>query len=323
MRILITGITGFVGTWLARHLVEDLHQTGVHGLVRRESDRRGLEGLESALVLLEGDLTDDASLVRVVQSVRPELVFHLAASSTVASSWSTPTELMEVNVVGQVKLFETLRTVDLAPVVVVAGSGEVYGRTGGKGPVDESAPLKPVSPYAVSKAAQDLLAYQYYAAYGLPAIRLRLFNHTGPGRPDRFVASSFARQLAEIEAGLRPPLLEVGNLDAVRDFTDVRDVVRAYWLAARGGRPGAVYNVCSGRPVAIREVLDRLLALSDVPVDVRMDPGRLRQAEVAVLYGDPGRFHAATGWQPEIPLEKTLEDLLEYWRGRIAREGGR
>ncbi|NOZ94449.1 MAG: GDP-mannose 4,6-dehydratase [Acidobacteria bacterium] len=320
MRTLITGITGFAGAWLARHLVEDLRQTAVHGLVRWSSDRQPLAGLESALNLIEADLTDGASLVRAVQSIRPELVFHLAASSTVASSWSTPAELMEVNVVGQVRLFEALRTVDLAPVVVVAGSGEIYGRPDGEGPVKESAPLKPVSPYGVSKAAQDLLAYQYHAAYGLPVIRLRLFNHTGPGRPDRFVASSFARQLAEIEAGLRPPFLQVGNLKVVRDFTDVRDVARAYWLAAQRGRPGAVYNVCSGRPVAIEELLNRLLVLSGLSVDVQMDPGRLRQAEVPVLYGDPGRFQAATGWQAEIPLEVTLRDLLEDWRQRVARE---
>jgi len=323
VRILITGITGFVGAWLARHLVEDQRQNEVHGLVRWNSDRGALEGLESSLVLLEGDLTDGASLVRVVRAVRPEVVFHLAASSTVASSWSTPAELMKVNVVGQVNLLEALRTVDLAPVVVVACSGEVYGRAGGNGAVDETAPLEPVSPYAVSKAAQDLMAYQYHAAYGLPTIRLRLFNHTGPGRPERFVASSFARQLAEIEADLRPPVLSVGNLDAVRDFTDVRDVARAYWLASRGGRPGAVYNVCSGRPVAIRELLDRLLSLSSASVEVHLDPGRFRQAEVPVLYGDPGRFRAATGWQAEIPLEKTLQDLLAYWRRRVGAERGR
>jgi len=323
VRILITGVTGFVGAWLARHLVEDQRQNEVHGLVRWNSDRGALEALGSSLVLLEGDLTDGASLVRVVRAVRPEVVFHLAASSTVASSWSTPAELMKVNVVGQVNLLEALRTVDLAPVVVVAGSGEVYGRAGGNGAVDETAPLEPVSPYAVSKAAQDLMAYQYHAAYGLPTIRLRLFNHTGPGRPERFVASSFARQLAEIEADLRPPVLSVGNLDAVRDFTDVRDVARAYWLASRGGRPGAVYNVCSGRPVAIRELLDRLLSLSSASVEVHLDPGRFRQAEVPVLYGDPGRFRAATGWQAEIPLEKTLQDLLEYWRRRVGGERGR
>jgi len=323
VRILITGITGFAGAWLARYLVEDLRQSEVFGLVRWDSDRSRLAGLEPVLNLLEGDLNDGASLVRAVQAARPDRVFHLAASSTVASSWSTPAELMEVNVVGQVRLFEALRTVDLAPVTIVAGSGEIYGPGGGEGPVDESASLNPVSPYAVSKAAQDLLAYQYHAAYGLPAVRLRLFNHTGPGRPDRFVASSFARQLAEIEAGRRPPVLEVGNLEAVRDFSDVRDVVRAYWLAAERCRPGFAYNVCSGRPVPIRGLLDRLLALSEVSVEIRTNPGRLRQAEVPVLYGDPGRFHEVTGWKAEIPLEKTLGDLLGYWRKRIGRERGR
>jgi len=322
VRILITGITGFVGAWLARYLVEDLREPTVYGLVRWSSNRDSLKGLTPALTLVDGDLRDGASLVRVAQSARPELVFHLAASSTVASSWSTPAELMDVNVIGQVKLFEALRTVDLTPLVVVASSGEVYGRAAGDGPAEEATALAPLSPYAVSKAAQDLMAFQYHAAHGLPTIRLRLFNHTGPGRPDCFVASSFARQIAEIEAGLRPPLLEVGNLDAVRDFSDVRDVVRAYWLAARRGRPGAAYNVCSGRPVAIRELLDRLLSLSTAPAEVRLDPGRLRQADVPALYGDPRRFREATGWRAEIPLERTLGDLLDHWRARIARETG-
>ena len=318
MRILITGITGFAGARLARYLVEEAGQTEVYGLRRWDSDRSSLAGLEPAPTLLEGNLTDGASLVRVVRSARPEVVFHLAASSTVASSWATPEELMDVNVTGQVRLFEALRTADLAPVVVIASSGEIYGRSGGDGPVAEDAPLEPLSPYAVSKAAQDLLAHQYQVAYGLPVIRLRLFNHTGPGRPDRFAASSFAHQLAEIEAGLRPPRLDVGNLEAVRDFTDVRDVARAYWLAPARCRPELAYNVCSGRPVTIRQVLERLIELAEVPVEVRTDPSRLRPADVPVLYGNPERFEAATGWRAEIPLETTLRDLLDFWRRRIA-----
>ena len=320
MRVLITGITGFVGTWLARHLVEEVDGTEVWGLVRWSSDRSGLAPLERDLRFVPGDLTDGASLVRALRESRPDLVVHLAASTTVASSWSTPAEILEINVVGQARLLEALRTLELAPVVVIPGSAEVYGRVDpARCPLTEDEPFRPVSPYAVSKAAQDLMAFQYHATWGLPVIRMRPFNHTGPGRPDRFVASSFARQLAEMEAGLRPPELRVGNLDAVRDFTDVRDVVRAYWLAATRGEPGAAYHVCTGRPVAVREVLETLISLATVEPRVEVDPSRLRPADIPVLWGSAERLHRATGWEPRIPLERTLADLLEDWRRRLAR----
>jgi GDP-4-dehydro-6-deoxy-D-mannose reductase len=185
-------------------------------------------------------------------------------------------------------------------------------------PITEQNPLRPLSPYAVSKVAQDFLGYQYFMSYGLRAVRTRGFNHEGPRRGEVFVMSNFAKQIASIEAGLHEPVMRVGNLDAVRDFTDVRDMVRAYWLAAERGAPGEVYNIASGRGITIREMLDRLLAMSTVEVRVETDPERLRPSDVEVLLGDASKFRAATGWEPVIPLERTLADSLDYWRGRLA-----
>ncbi len=323
MRILVTGITGFAGRYLAEHLIEHLPEATVWGLVRWNSETELLGPVAPLIRFVEGDLMDAPSLVRALRASRPDVLFHLAAASTVSSSWITPAEVLQVNAVGEVHLLEALRSLDMEPRVVVACSGEEYGALPAHLlPATEETPLAPVSPYGVSKAAQDLLAGQYASAYALPIVRLRLFNHTGPRRPSRFVASSFARQIAEIEAGQRPPRLEVGDLEVVRDFTDVRDVARAYRLAASRGKPGAVYNVCSGRPVTIRQLLDRLLAMSDEAVEVRVDPGRLRTADIPELWGSHRLFTEVTGWEPVIPLEQTLHDLLEWWRREVRSGSG-
>jgi GDP-4-dehydro-6-deoxy-D-mannose reductase len=317
VRILITGVTGFVGSHLAQALVRDGDVAQVWGLVRWDSDLQVVAGL--GLELIEGDLKDGSSMVRVLQTACPDVVFHLAAASTVSGSWSTPADILHVNALGQVNLFEAMRSLSVEPLTVVASSAEAYGQVQpNELPVTETAPFRPVSPYGVSKAAQDLLAYQYFAGFGLPIVRLRAFNHTGPRRPDRFVCSSFARQIAEIEAGLRAPRLLVGDLSVVRDFTDVRDVTRAYWLAATRARAGDVYNLCSGRQIAIREVLDALIGMSDVEIEVEVDPARLRVADIPVLYGDHSKLTGATGWRPHAPLETTLHDLLVHWRSHLA-----
>ena len=185
-------------------------------------------------------------------------------------------------------------------------------------PIREEAPLRPASPYAVSKVAQGALALLYGPAGGMRVVLTRTFHHTGPGRGEAFAESSFARQIAEIEAGLRPPVLKVGNLEAVRDFADVRDVVRAYWMLLEKGDAGAAYNVCSGKGRRIRDLLDLLLAASSARVEVRVDPDRLRPSDVPAQVGDPSRLRAATGWEPRIPLERTLLDLLDDWRARTA-----
>ncbi|RMF83797.1 MAG: SDR family oxidoreductase [Nitrospirae bacterium] len=319
MRVLVTGATGFVARHLVPRLLEAHPDAEVWGLVRWDADT---EGLHPRLRTVVGDLRDGPSVAAAVRAARPDAVLHLAAASTVAGSYAAPAEVLEVNVVGQVHLLEAIRAEGLAPRVVVACSGEAYGAVPeGELPAAEDTPFRPVSPYAVSKAAQDLLAAQYERAHGLAAVRLRPFNHTGPGRPPRFVTSSLARQVAEAEAGLAEPVVEVGNLDVVRDFTDVRDVAEAYLAALDPGLPPGAYNVCSGRPVAVREVLEILLGLARVPLTVRVDPARLRPADIPALWGDPSRFREAAGWAARIPLERTLSDLLDWWRERAA--GGR
>jgi GDP-4-dehydro-6-deoxy-D-mannose reductase len=198
---------------------------------------------------------------------------------------------------------------------VVATSAEIYGAVARENqPIRESSPLLPISPYAASKAAQDLIAAQYHRGYNLRTVRLRLFPHTGPGRPPQFAASAFARQIARIERGLDEPVLSVGNLEAVRDFTDVRDVARAYWAAAIRGQPGEAYNVGSGRGVSIRWVIDQRVARSTAEIEIRVDPERLRPADIACLIADTSLFAATTGWKPQIQLEQTMTDLLDWWR---------
>jgi GDP-4-dehydro-6-deoxy-D-mannose reductase len=225
---------------------------------------------------------------------------------------------MVTNVVGQTNLFEGIRALGLDPVIQIACSSEEYGLVHpDEVPIREDNPLRPLSPYAVSKVGQDLLAYQYWMSYRLHAVRTRGFNHTGPRRGDVFVTSNLARQLAEAEKGVREPVMWVGNLEAIRDFTDVRDMVRAYWLALEHGEPGEVYNLCSGRGYTIRNVLEILLGLGTVRVEVREDPARLRPSDVQVLLGDCSRFRQATSWQATIPFEVTLKDLLDYWRQRV------
>ncbi len=321
MRALITGINGFVGPWVAAELLRGDPDIRIWGMAWGDAGREPLAELEGPrLEVVDGDLSDPPSLAAVLDRARPEVVLHLAAASSVAGSWTSPARVLEINAVGQVHLFEALlASAAERPRVVVASSAEVYGRVPqDRVPVTEDAPLEPVSPYGVSKAVQDLLARQYHVAHGLDTVRLRLFNHTGPRRPPHFFASGFARQIADIERGRRPSRIAVGDLEVVRDLTDVRDVARAWRLAALHGASGEVYNVCSGRAVKVGEVLHRLLALAGTEIEVEGDPALLRSADVPVLVGDPSRFARATGWSPSIPLERTLADLLDWWRGQAS-----
>ena len=318
MRVLITGITGFVGPHLAEYLLAHHTEVELWGLAWGDEGRDQLASLEPDLRLVEGDLTEPASLEAALTAARPEVVFHLAAATSVADSWAHPAHIFRVNVTGQINLFECLLGAGMRPKVVLSSSAEIYGRTPTESlPLTEDHPLRPLSPYGSSKAAQDLIAFQYHAAHGLPTVRLRLFNQTGPRRPARFVLSSFARQITEIERGLRAPELTVGNLEVVRDFSDVRDVARAYWLAAIEGEPGAAYNICSGQPRTVRSALEALLELSACEVEIRVDPELLRVADIPAQYGSHARFTADTGWQPEIPFEQTLRDLLDWHRSSI------
>jgi GDP-4-dehydro-6-deoxy-D-mannose reductase len=314
MRVLITGVAGFVGGHVVDFLRDQQPKAEIVGLDNRPGARARALGIE----IVKADLEDAASIRSALARVRPDRVIHLAAQSSPQRSWEDPAGTLRTNVLGMLNLLEAVRGGAAAPRMVAVGSADEYGLVGpDEVPLREDAPLRPASPYAVSKVAQGYLALQYALSPGLHVVRTRTFHHTGPRRGEQFAESSFARQLAEIEAGQRPPRLEVGNLEAVRDFTDVRDVVRAYWLLLDRGVPGEVYNVCTGRGLRLRDLLERLIALSGLRVEVLVDATRLRPADAPILVGDPGRLRAATGWEPEVPLERTLGDLLDYWRERV------
>jgi GDP-4-dehydro-6-deoxy-D-mannose reductase len=319
MKALITGITGFAGSHLAEHLLDEHPDVEVLGTYRWRSRMDNVEHLRDRIQLVECDLRDFSSVLATLERTRPDYVFHLAAQSFVPASWTAPNETLTTNITGQVNLFEAIRALRLDPVVQIACSSEQYGMVlPDETPIKETNPLRPLSSYAVSKVAQDLLGYQYFQSYGLKVVRTRGFNHTGPRRGQVFVSSNFCSQVAAIELGQQEPVIRVGNLEAIRDFTDVRDMVRAYWLAVTRARPGEVYNIASGHGIRIREMLDRLLALSTAKVAVEMDPDRLRPSDVEILIGDSSKFRADTGWEPRIPFERTLSDLLDYWRETLS-----
>jgi len=324
MKALITGITGFAGSHLAEYLLAEHPDVEIFGTYRWRSRMENLEHLGTLLGdqvrLVECELRDPSSVRYALEESQPDVIFHLAAQSFVPSSWTAPGDTLNSNITGQVNLFESIRSLGLDPVVQIACSSEEYGMVlPDEVPIRETNPLRPLSPYAVSKVGQDLLGYQYFKSYGLKAVRTRGFNHTGPRRGDVFVTSNFARQVARIELGLNEPVIRVGNLDAVRDFTDVRDMVRGYWLAVTKARPGEVYNIATGDGLTIRELLDKLVAMAQVEVRVETDPDRLRPSDVEILIGDSSKFRADTGWEPQIPFEQTLRDTLDYWREREAR----
>jgi len=312
VRALITGIAGFAGSALAQLLLAE-PDVEIHGVVHRHDWR--IRAVRGQLQLHKGDLRNPSWVDEMIQDVQPDFLLHLAAWSDVGGSWAQPWVAYELNIHCQLNLLEAVRRFVPACRVLVVGSNEIYGRVLPEDlPVNEETPFRPNSPYGVSKIAQDMMGYQYFCNYGLPIVRVRSFNNIGPGQADDFVASAFARQIAEIEAGLREPVLQVGNLTAVRDFTDVRDVVAAYWLAAQKGESGAVYNVGSGRGCSIQTLLDTLLAMSDAPIRIEQDPTRLRPSDVPAMICDNRRLVEATGWQPRIDLHSTLQDVLDVWR---------
>ncbi|MSQ09766.1 MAG: SDR family oxidoreductase [Dehalococcoidia bacterium] len=313
MRAFVTGLGGFAGNHLAYFLLTQ--NVEVHGTVRPGNAQ--LVGPMSVLVRqYEVDLLDAPAVQAALAAAAPDVVFHLAAQASVGQSWSDPEETIASNVLGQLHLLEALRKLGASPRVLIASTAEIYGIPDSV-PIAEDAPLRPSSPYAVSKAAQDLMGYQYFASHKLPVIRTRAFNHIGPGQAPGFVTSDFAKQIAEAEAGVRPPAMAVGNLTAQRDFSDVRDVVRAYYWLMLKGEAGAAYNVGSGRAVTVQHILDTLLSMSVVPITVAQDPARYRPIDAPCIYADIGRLRAATGWVAETPLERSLSDVLEYWRSRV------
>ena len=315
MRVLITGINGFVGG----HLAERLLASGrweVWGLARQPA--LALEQLSGRVRYIAADMNSADQVAAALESARPEVIFHLAGQANVSRSFADPAGTLQANLLGQTYMFQAVLRLRQDPLVLVAGSNEIYGAVRPEDlPLDEDTPLRPVNPYAVSKAAQDLLAFQYFVSHHIRTIRLRPFNHIGPRQSDTFVASAFAAQVARIEAGRQPPLMRVGNLSAERDFTDVRDMVRAYEVAALHGEPGEAYNIGSGQPVRIQRLLDTIMMLSAKDIAVEADPARMRPADVPTVVCDSRRFRARTGWAPQIHLEQTLYDILEYWRAWV------
>jgi len=262
------------------------------------------------------DLLDRARVDELVRAIQPQWVFHLAALSNPAASWLDPAGTIATNAGLEANLLAASVQVDPMPRVIVVGSSDEYGRPPGRvRRLNEATPLQPVTPYGVSKVTQDLLALQYHLSHGLPTIRLRPFNHAGPRQAPDFAIASFAQQIARIELGAQPPVLKVGNLDTRRDFTDVRDIVRAYLLAAEKGKPGEVYNIGSGRAPRLRDLVTRLLAMTRAKITLEVDASRRHAVEADVYLCDSRRFRRLTGWQPQIALDRTLRDTLEYWRG--------
>jgi GDP-4-dehydro-6-deoxy-D-mannose reductase len=318
MRVLITGITGFAGSHLAEHILAHHPEVELHGIVRWRSRMENIAAIRQKVELYEADLKDLVSLQICLAHIKPDRIFHLAAQSFVPASWKCPAETFAINAIGQVNLFEAVRSLKLSPRIQIAGSSEEYGQVfEGEVPMKETNPLRPLSPYAVSKVAQDLLAFQYFRSYGIHTVRTRGFNHTGPRRGEVFATSSFAKQIAEIEKGKRDPVIRVGNLEAKRDFTDVRDMVEAYWLSLEKGEAGEVYNIGSGIARPVKEVLETLLSMSKVKVRIEIEEARLRPSDVPILLADASKFVRLTGWTPRIPFAQTLRDLLDYWRERV------
>lgn len=318
MKVLITGITGMAGSHLAEYLVAR-GDCEIHGTLRWRSNRENIAKIEKEAFFHECELRDPYAVTRLLREIRPHRIYHLASQSNVATSWLSPRETLVNNITAQLNILESLKLLDQTDTRVhIAGSSEEYGMVQEHElPVTELNPLRPISPYGVSKVTQDTMAYQYFQNFGLHIVRTRCFNHTGPRRSDSFATSSFARQIVEIEIMGKAPVILVGNLQAKRDFTDIRDVVRAYHLALEHCEPGTVYNIGSGIATSLRHVLDLLLTMSRMAIRVKQDTSRMRPSDVPVLVADTSAFRKTTGWAPEIPLEQSLFDLLEYWREKL------
>jgi GDP-4-dehydro-6-deoxy-D-mannose reductase len=315
MKVLVTGIAGFVGS----HLAELLLKKGdkVFGICLACESLENIQKIKKNLHLSNCDITDFDHFSRIIKRISPDEVYHLAALSSVGKSFDHAKDTIEVNTRGTLYLLEILRSMKKKIRVLIVGSSDMYGRVKPKEvPITEEKPLLPVSPYGSSKAMCDLLAYQYFKSYAVLAIRVRAFNHTGPRQMTGFVVPDFASQIAKIEAGLLPPVMRVGNLSSKRDISDVRDIVRGYWLLMKKGKAGEAYNICSGKAYSIQNVLKVLLSLSKKEIKVKIDKKRNRPAEIPILVGSNSKIRRATGWQPRISIEKTLKDTLDFWRKR-------
>jgi GDP-4-dehydro-6-deoxy-D-mannose reductase len=318
-RALITGITGFAGGHLAAYLL-GLGNVEVYGVAHDKG--YGLDHLERSLPVVIADLRDAQVVEEILGDVKPDCIYHLAAQAYVPTAWQAPWETFENNVRPELNILQLMARKGLKARLLVVASNEVYGAVSpDRLPVNENTLLEPNNPYGVSKVAQDLLGRQFFLSHGVDVIRARAFNHLGPRQSPQFVAANLARQIAEAEAGLREPVVWVGNLQARRDFTDVVDVVRAYALLMEKGRPGEAYNIGSGQPRSVQSVLDTLLRLSSVKMRIEQETARMRPSDVPIIYGDITKLRADTGWQPTIPFEESLCRVLAYWREVVRKPG--
>jgi len=318
MRALVTGADGFVGQWLLRALLDAGDE--VTGTIREASPALTTLDESSAQRVrwVRADLADQAALERALADADAEAVYHLAAQPSVAASFEKPAETFDANVMGTLHLLEACRKRAPGSKFLFVGSSEVYGAPAGAEPIREDAPLLPQSPYASSKAAAEAIALQYARSQWLSVVATRSFNHTGPGQSGAFAVTSFAKQIAEVKAGRRPPKLAVGNLSPRRDYTDVRDVVAAYRLLVERGETARPYNVCSGRSMSMREIVDDLLTIAGVDASVETDPALVRPIDAALIVGDNSALARDTGWRPNIPLVRTLSDVFEFCATRRA-----
>lgn len=313
MKALITGISGFAGSYLAEFLLDKGYE--VFGTFYDKSTFSNIDNILDKIEIFEGDLRNYNSLKTIIEKIQPEEIYHLAAISFVPISLRDSRLTFDTNLYGTLNLYEAIIEIEIAPKILFVGSADEYGIVNENNlPIKENCPLNPINPYSISKASADYLSYFYFKNYHLNIIRVRPFNHIGPRQAPDFVCSSFAKQIVEIEKGIRDPKIMVGNLEVKRDFTDVRDMVRAYWLALQRGEMGEVYNISSGRAIQIKELLDNLLELSSKNIEILKDPKRMRPSDNPVLLGDSAKFRGRSGWGPEIPLTKTLKDVLNYWR---------
>lgn len=321
MKVLITGIGGFVGQYLNDYIFKNHPAAEIHGTVFSNAhiDRPIFDNHN--FIGHECDINSKEKVKELISLVKPDVIFHLAAQSYVGSSWENPENTLHTNIIGQSNLFEAvrqLRDVNFDPVILIACSSEEYGPAQeiGLPPFSEESELRPKSPYAISKIAQDFMGFQYFQAYSLKIVRIRAFNHTGPGRDPVFGVSNFAKKISEIEQGVIPPELQIRDLSATRDFTDVRDVVCGYWLAVAKCQPGQVYNICSSQGITFEQILNKLLSLSTVKdITLIKDPAGKRPTDGGQIIGNNSKFRSATGWQIEINfLEQTLPDMLNFWR---------
>jgi GDP-4-dehydro-6-deoxy-D-mannose reductase len=309
----MTGASGFVGAHLIDYLCQyDIEVWGTFRKVPSFFPNRKVNWVKLSL--------DDKDIIKAtIESVKPDVIFHLAAQSNVRRSWSSVVDTFQSNVIGSINLLEALKEINREILLVNIGSSEEYGPNH-EGYIKETSPTRPVTPYGISKLTVAQLALQYHAVYGLPIIHVRPFNHIGPGQAEGFVTSDFAKQIVEIELADNEKVLSVGNLDAVRDFTDVRDIVKAYYLLALQGRPGEIYNVCKGVGVKISDILNILLGMSKKRIKVIQDPDKLRPSEIPVYVGDNSKLVKEIGWDRNYSLEKSLEDILIYWRNKLKGE---